>query len=130
MLHLLRLLLPALVPSWRFFKSIEPSPRVQWRAQDGVWEEFRPRPNMLTAQGYLRRLVWNPRWNEGLYLVSLSERLLDGQLSFSRAEILRIVAKEHPEIAAERLQFRLVFVARDGERIVEEVLYVSECMEL
>jgi hypothetical protein len=48
MLQTLKLLLPALIPSWRFFDTIAPSPRIEFTllktAQDasGAWREFRP----------------------------------------------------------------------------------------
>ena len=77
MKRLLLLLLPALIPSWRFFKTVEPSPRVQWTlVQDGErkWQEFNPRPEVVSFGRMLRRMVWNPRWNEALFLVSLAER--------------------------------------------------------
>ncbi len=47
---MLRLLLPALVPSWNFFDVIVASPRVEYAmtdAPDGAidaWIAFRPRP--------------------------------------------------------------------------------------
>ena len=49
MLHGLKLLLPALIPSWRFFDTIAPSPRIEYALLHdphaaAAWREFRPRP--------------------------------------------------------------------------------------
>jgi hypothetical protein len=120
MLHLFTLLLPGLIPSWEFFKAIEPSPRVQWRlrashAQDNdPWQEFRPRPAHLPWWVMLRRLFWNPRWNDTLYLVSLSERLMLSPTAHSEDEIFACLAKNamamaHPPAPQIKLQFRLIF---------------------
>jgi len=36
MLRTLQLLLPALIPSWEFFKAVAPSPRIEyWIEEDG-----------------------------------------------------------------------------------------------
>jgi len=54
MLQTIKLLLPALMPSWRFFAAIAPSPRIELAllktAKDvpDVWQEFRPRPEHLS----------------------------------------------------------------------------------
>ncbi len=114
----LKLLLPALIPSWRFFKSVEPSPRVQWRyygpecAQG--WQEFRPRPPHLSVWAMLRRLIWNPVWNETLYSVSLAERLTAGPNPHAQTEVFRLIASDLVGVEATKaVQFRLVFVIRD-----------------
>ena len=80
MLRFIALLLPAVIPSWRFFKSVEPSPRVQWAAirPDGTqtgWQDFRPRPLRVSPARMLWRLFWNPVWNDGLFVVSCAERI-------------------------------------------------------
>lgn len=91
MANLLRfpaLLLPALVPSWRFFDRVTASPRLEYRwvgadgAQDvasepsvQAWLPFRPRPAQRGGLAMLVSLFWNPQWNEDLFLVSLCERL-------------------------------------------------------
>ena len=137
MVRLFFLLLPGLIPSWEFFKAIEPSPRVQWRLfcaplGDGEgWNEFRPRPQRLSVLTILRRLFWNPRWNDSLYLVSLSERLMLNPTAHSVDEIFDRLNYyiSPPDPVADRplnLQFRLIFVRRDGEQITEDITYMSE----
>jgi hypothetical protein len=137
MVRLFFLLLPGLIPSWEFFKAIEPSPRVQWRLfaaplEDGEgWNEFRPRPQKLSLLTILRRLIWNPRWNDSLYLVSLSERLMLIPNQHSVDEIFDrlnfyISAPDTAGDSPLMLQFRLIFVRREGEQITESITYMSE----
>ncbi|HEX7872895.1 MAG TPA: hypothetical protein VF475_08300 [Sphingobium sp.] len=138
----LRLLLPALVPSWRFFDAVSASPRVDYAilaAPDeaaGHWEEFRARPAVLRLGTMLRRLAWNPQWNENLYLVSLSERLMTATgvetQAHSQRELLRRVARHLDRHGlsgpGDYLQIRLRFVSRTGpgEDVVSEVAYESD----
>jgi|GEM_PF-228370 len=83
MMRVFSLFLPALIPSWRFFDGIAPSPRIEVAQIDDPaqeverWVEFNPRPQRVTFGQMLMRLVWNPHWNEQLFLVSCSERLRD-----------------------------------------------------
>ncbi|UWQ51310.1 hypothetical protein [Leisingera caerulea] len=138
MLTLFKLLLPALMPSWRFFKSVDPSPRVEFRMLAGTsgpptdWQEFRPRPQRLSPLAVAGRMLWNARWNESLFLVSCAERLTLAPTEHSRQEILRRIAADlqralPPGALLPCLQFRLVFLDRgeDG-RLVKAVTYQSE----
>ena len=137
MLQPLRLLLPALIPSWNFFDVIAPSPRVEYallataKAAAADWREFRPRPARLSPAAMLARLVWNPRWNETLFLVSCAERLIDRPTQHSEDEILSRIAADlaaRPDAAdlPPWLAFRLAFVRREGEALSREVLFQSQ----
>lgn len=139
----LRLLLPALVPSWRFFDAVTASPRVDYVVlgpfEDGpdeadpAWQEFRPRPEVVTVATMLRRLLWNPQWNESLFLVSLSERLIhaatgETALHSQRELLLRVARDLHRMGLASPdafLQIRLRLVGREGERVDSAVVYLS-----
>jgi hypothetical protein len=130
MLQTLRLLAPALIPSWRFFKEVAPSPRIQYaliatRTQTpDVWTEARPRPAHLPFSAMLLRMLWNPRWNETLFMVSCAERLMDAPTAHSVEEIAKRIARDlGPQTGF--LQFRLVFIHRQGAEIVTEVEYLS-----
>lgn len=138
MMTLFKLLLPALMPSWRFFKSVDPSPRIEFRLLAGAsgpqtdWQEFRPRPPRLSPLAMAGRMLWNPRWNESLFLVSCAERLTLAPTTDSQREIQRRIAAElqralPPGDLLPYLQFRLVFLdrAEDG-RLVKAVTYLSE----
>lgn len=136
MLNLLKLLLPALVPSWNFFDVIAPSPRVEYAllstadAAPEDWGEFRPRPARLSLPAMLWRLFWNPRWNETLFLVSCAERLIDQPTAHGETEIFRRIAADllrRPDGASlpPWLRFRLVFLDREGDAIRRRVLFLS-----
>jgi hypothetical protein len=130
----LKLLLPALIPSWNFFDVIAPSPRVEYALlasrddASGAWREFRPRPERLSFPALLRRLVWNPHWNESLFLVSCAERLADAPTAHSETEIFSRIAADlarRPETAASApwLAFRLVFLSQEEGVVIGELLY-------
>lgn len=128
MLPTLKLLLPALIPSWRFFDVIAPSPRIEFtvlKSADDVasyWQEFRPRPAHVTIGSMIKRLFWNPQWNESLFLVSCAERMIENPTDHSYQEILKRI---QTEIKAPYLQFRLVFIRREGEVLQKETLFMS-----
>lgn len=137
MLTTFKLLLPALIPSWTFFDVIAPSPRVEYAllpsANDapGHWREFRPRPDRVSPLAMLRRLFWNARWNETLFLVSCAERLVEQPTTHGEDEIFRRIAAELGRAADAAasppwLCFRLVFLGREGDAIRRAVLFQSE----
>jgi uncharacterized protein (UPF0248 family) len=136
MFQTLKLLLPALVPSWRFFDVVAPSPRVEFvlleTAQDAAdnWQEFRPRPAHLSIGNMLKRMFWNPRWNESLFLVSCAERLIKNPTEHSAQEIVKRIKAElargfTEEAATPYLQFRLVFVYRHGAELQKHIIFIS-----
>lgn len=98
MLQTLKLLLPALLPSWHFFDFIAASPRIQFTLltaennpliENRDWQEIRPRPVRLSLLQMLGRMLRNPRWNESLFLVGCAERLLESPTTHSEDEILK-----------------------------------------
>ena len=139
MLHTLRLLIPALIPSWRFFDTIAASPRIEYALlhtadeEPSHWQEFRPRPAHLSIGHMFTRLLWNPRWNESLFMVSCSERLIANPTEHSEQNITgRIIAElQRNKITAPYFQFRLVLVNRNGTALEKNTAYVSvtQCYE-
>ena len=127
------LLLPALFPSWRFFKQVGPSPRVEYRVlldgQGSEWRESHPIPEHVGLGRMARRMIWNPARNTQLYMVSLSERLVSGLVEHSAAELNRLIAEKIGEQEGE-LQFRLMFMAPEDDQIVGTVVYESEPVAL
>jgi hypothetical protein len=142
MVRTLALLLPALAPSWRFFARVVYSPRVEFAvlgsADDTprVWREFRPRPAHLPLHAMLRRLVWNPRWNESLFLVSCCERFLDRGAQRNIDEILARIADDLRRAGsagaapAHSIQVRIVLLSREGDRILRAEVYRSPVLAL
>lgn len=129
MLQALKLLMPALVPSWRFFDAVGPSPRIEYRVMayehrdDDDWREFRPRPAHIGWRAMLGRMVWNPQWNETLFMVSCAERLIQNPTLHSQQEIWQRIADTLE--AGPSLQFRLALVSRQGAQMHREIAYVS-----
>jgi hypothetical protein len=128
MLRTIELVLPALIPSWEFFKDVAPSPRIEyWVAEDGpFWREFQPRPMRVPIWAMIVRLIWNPRWNEQLFLVSCAERLVTDPTEHSVQEIKqRLAATLRPVIGRRMVQFRLVFVSEACGRTTRSIEYES-----
>ncbi|MFK7944451.1 MAG: hypothetical protein AB8B85_16270 [Paracoccaceae bacterium] len=126
----LSLLAPAIIPSWRFFQSIEPSPRIEIAVRpdaNGVvfWQQFRPRPARLSAFKILGRLVWNPWWNECLYLTSLAERLILDDRDHAQNEIIERIKADMPGHSTATPRFRIVVVRREDDGLVTEVVWTS-----
>ncbi|MEY4588890.1 MAG: hypothetical protein RL497_966 [Pseudomonadota bacterium] len=74
---MLRLILPILFPSWRFFNSIGPSPRILVRFDEAPWQEFCPKPARLNLLSRIGNLFHNPRGNKTLFIQSCAVRLFD-----------------------------------------------------
>lgn len=126
MFRVILLLLPALIPSWRFFREIAPSPRIDYRLDGGDWQRLCPPPKRVSVLQMLMRLFWNPARNEELYLVTLSERLAEDPSRHSIDEINRRTARLVRAPPGARLQFRLLFIEREGQRLVTHELYRSD----
>ena len=138
-----RYLLPALIPSWRFFDYIAPSPCIEFAviaaADDPAmhWREFRPRPAHLPVAAMLRRLLWNPLWNEFLFMVSCAEKLLNEPSARRETELLTRIAtaiargETGDQFAASTyLRFRIVVLKREDEQISRRVGFVSPAQRL
>ncbi len=144
MLHTLKLLLPALLPSWNFFDVIAPSPRIQFALLNTKnetpqqWQTFRPRPDNITFKQMLTRMLWNPRWNESLFVMSCAERIIAQHTQplvrqHSEDEILKRISQElsvtlSPE--ENYLQFRLELVQRQGEKLRHDIVFHSRIQAL
>ncbi len=131
MLRMIKLLLPALIPSWRFFKSVEPSPRIEYRfgatGSDAEWSDAFPLPDQVPVAAMLSRLFWNPRWNKYLYVVTCAERLAETGDPFRVAQINAHLTELHPPPAsAGTLEFRLSFVSAQEGTLVREVVFQSD----
>ncbi|MEP1941902.1 MAG: hypothetical protein ABJJ03_02180 [Sulfitobacter sp.] len=84
----------------------------------------------MTPFQMLRRLFWNPDWNETLFLVSCAERIQQAPTDHSITQIKqRILSDIEGGANADTgrwLQFRLVFVHRTDNDLSEEVVFVSD----
>ncbi len=130
---MIKLILPVLFPSWRFFNRIGPSPRLEYGfgEQPSLWHEFRPRPQAVHWLTGLRRLFYNPQWNEYLFMTCCAERLLEesSQLLVDEifARLLWAIAKGEiavPEGEA-RLSFRVLIVERSATGVTRSLAYLA-----
>ncbi|HWV16454.1 MAG TPA: hypothetical protein VN030_13555 [Cellvibrio sp.] len=134
---MLKLLLPVIFPSWRFFSGIGPSPRIEFAFMQSendspeFWQEFRPRPLRVSWAEGVRRLLWNPRWNENLYINSCAERLFEEHSPMREQEIMRRIlrALQSGEVScaaeAKYLQFRISAVLREDGQVTQPLVFVS-----
>jgi hypothetical protein len=77
----------------------------------------------------IRRLFWNAKWNETLYLVSCAERLVENPTQHSVDQFFnRLTAnlsQEEKTGIVKFIKFRLVFIGRQGSDLVEQICYES-----
>ncbi|WP_425039705.1 hypothetical protein [Primorskyibacter sp. S187A] len=122
MLRFIQLLLPVLFPSWRFFREVGPGISVQRRIGQGDgqgdWADVIARPEHVSPALMAVRLVWNPRVNQRLYLVSLAERLLTEPTAYVEAELHARVAHGLPPGTAYAL--RILLCDADGEAVAHQ----------
>ena len=136
-LQTIKLLLPALIPSWNFFDVISSSPRIQYillgtdHSVISDWQEFRPRPKTITSSIILKRMIWNPTWNESLFLVSCAERLMENYTQHSEDEILNRIGNDFSyDTELTYLQFRLEYVVKKGTELNKEIMFTSRIHEI
>ncbi|MES2676417.1 MAG: hypothetical protein V4660_19420 [Pseudomonadota bacterium] len=135
---MIKLILPIVFPSWRFFSGIGASPRIEFAflhseiSEPKVWQEFRPRPARLSFAQGLRRLLWNPEWNEFLYMNTCAEHICDEHSVMREQEIMRriLLAASAGEIKSEPdahfLLFRISTVVREDKVVKRSVVFVSK----
>lgn len=125
---------PALVPSWRFFDQIGPSPRIDFAwtssSRPDEWQEFRPVPPSFSIGRSLLRLFWNPDGNDSLYLISCAEKLLQEESATAATHIFQHIARARPATNAHaKLSFRIRLIHRRNTTSpipMEEIVFVSE----
>lgn len=117
-IHALRLLMPALIPSWRFFDWIAPSPRIEYAFVDSPadpqpqWQALIVRPERVALSAGIGRLFFNANWNDTLFLASLAERISESpdpqSIHLMVQRLLDVVPNPN---RSDHLRFRLVFVS-------------------
>ena len=124
MFGLIRLFLPILFPSWRFFEEIGPSPRIETRlVHETAWKPLDHLPNRLGPLTVLRRLFHAPEWNARLYLVSTAIRHAVEPTPHTQSTLEALIAAR---LGTNRpFVFRIVFHVRDGDRIGVFIEYES-----
>ena len=135
---MIKLFLPVLFPSWRFFSSIGPSPRIEFALSQNEndepvnWQEFRPKPAKISFVKGLLLLFHNPGWNETLYINTCAERLFEGYSEMREQEIMRriLASISVGEIIADSnfryVTYRISAVMREGQVISQPVTFISK----
>lgn len=135
MLRIIHLLLPALIPSWRFFQTIDASPRVQYRVFDATglascWRDFEVKPSRLSMSQYIGRLFWNHRRAQALYVVSLAERLIEAPSPHSvaaiRGRIFRNLLGDKCRSGNDLMQFRVMTVSRRNTSLCFDLAFQDD----
>jgi hypothetical protein len=138
--NMLKLFLPILFPSWRFFSSIGPSPRIHIafsnnENDDSVnWQEFRTIPQSVSFKEGLLRLFHNPRWNETLYINTCAERLFEAYSEIREQEIMRRIlttiqsGEINPDANSVYVRFRISAVIREGKVVTQPITFVSKAI--
>ncbi len=100
--------------------------------QTTEWAEARPIPARVSVVRMLRRLVWNPRRNQQLYMVGLAERLADTPTQHSKDELAHMVRASLAPVSQRAggqqtgsFAYRVIFVQREGEELVRFLDYES-----
>ena len=133
-----KLLLPIIFPSWRFFSSIGPSPRIEVgfgvdkNSELREWLSFRPLPKRINFTLGIQQLFHNPLWNERLYINTCAEHLFDGYSEFRERDIgQRLVsAALNKEIVFDGefqyLVFRIRALETDVGQLRDGVVFISK----
>jgi len=140
MRNVFKLLLPAIIPSWNFFDIIAPSPRIYFSLLNSKnelvsdWSEFRPRLEHVSFKQMLLRICWNPVWNESLFIMSCTERIMANPTEYSELEILGRIKRDllnNPTVNSDlRLQFRLDVIERQNNKLIQTTFFHSRIVPL
>lgn len=129
---MLRLLLPILFPSWRFFNSIGPSPRLMLQFDESDWMEFCPKPQHINCLQRLSQVFYNPAGNKTLFVQSLAVRLFDEQDSLAITNINLALAQAillgtlTPPAGNAQIRWRIEQLNWDTQgKIIASIIYTS-----
>ncbi len=135
-------LLPILFPSWRFFSSIGPSPRIEVgfiadkNSEPLEWLPFRPLPKKINFTLGIQQLFHSPLWNERLYINTCAEHLFEDYSEFREREIGRrlVAAVLNKEIVVggefRYLVFRIRALEFEAGQVRDDVVFVSKPFSL
>lgn len=96
MVRLIRLFLPVLFPSWRFFADVGASPRIEVFA-GGRWTPAMKPSQTLSRLDLAMGFLWNPARNEALYLTALAERVIVERSGPAPELLTARLARIHPD---------------------------------
>lgn len=119
------------------FRSFNKNDASDEHDADDNWVEFQPRPVKLSIWDMTKRLVYNPARNEALFIASCAERLIKDEQEYAAHSTNEIFARIENDIAnelikqeAQYIQFRLAFIARQGDETEKHILFLSQIKKL
>jgi hypothetical protein len=134
---MLRLILPILFPSWRFFNSIGASPRLMLQFDDNDWIEFCPKPVSINYWQRLWRVFYNPIGNKSLFVHSCAVRLFDEQDPLAIANINLALAQAislgtlTPPAGNAQIRWRIEQLNWDTQgKIIANIIYTSNTQSI
>lgn len=144
-----KLLLPILFPSWRFFRSIGPSPRIDFsfisgsQSEPREWIPLNNLPQTISVFSSITKLFYNPDWNRQLYLNTCAEHLCETYEEFHEQEIgrqlLSIIAQHKIKVPEQstHVKFRIRTLESDlqsqlvkNQPVQESLVFVSKLILL
>lgn len=127
------LILPIVMPSWRFFDVIAPAPHIEFGWADSAtsnalaWRPFLPTPATIDWPLRLRHLWSNAARNETLYLLACADQVCYATSARAAAEIRarleRALANGSLDRQGPYLCLRIRTVVRVGTELQETVAY-------
>lgn len=119
------------------FRSFNKNDASDEHDDDDNWVEFQPRPAKLSIWDMIKRMVYNPARNEALFIASCAERLIKDEQEYAAHSTNEIFARIESDIANELIkregqyiQFRLAFIARQGDALEKHILFLSQIKKL
>ena len=119
------------------FRSFNKNDASDEHDDDDNWVEFQPRPAKLSIWDMIKRMVYNPARNEALFIASCAERLIKDEQEYGVHSTNEIFARIESDIANELIkregqyiQFRLAFIARQGDALEKHILFLSQIKKL
>lgn len=123
MRNIFKLFIPAIIPSWRFFDFIAPSPRIEVRffknkpTQNQKWMEFLPASNTASPIKILSHLFYNPHRNQRLFMAACAERIAQDHCPYAKRDIETAIRSSSYHLNSTHFQYRLKFIYREQSDI-------------
>lgn len=139
---MIKLLLPILFPSWRFFSGIGPSPRFdigfikEGESDPATWIDLSQIPAEWKIWKGIGQLFHNPVWNDQLYINTCAEHLFEFNSEFREQEIadrlLRLFQLKSYKISNDvsYFCFRIRAIESDGLNPAEKIVFFSKIFPL
>jgi hypothetical protein len=132
----IKILSPALFPSWRFFDTVVPAPRIEYRIlqspqkKPSRWEKLYPKPFQVSLLQKIISIFWNPRWNEYLFLINCVESFIKKPTKKNEVEVVKLIKAELARKSIKfndisHFKFRLLLLFREDTKLKEHIHFES-----